>query len=332
MPRLARVKRVVKRRADKGGPSLRHVYYRSVGLYHWARLRGSRLRSGLEGDKQERGINPTNLVWIFCTARSGSTWLRSMLDELIEGAIWEEPGVGRLFGEFYSRSQQSQLASSNFVLGDPTRKAWTEALRNFVLETARAAHPSITLEQYLIVKEPGGAVGAPLLMDALSESRMVLLVRDPRDFAASLRDAQKEGSWMYEGQDEWRRRSRSQERDTLRHLRALSKQYVKQVSNGKKAFDAHGGRKALVKYEELRADTLGTMRRLCSALAIPTDGQRLSRAVEKHSWENVPEAEKGAGKFYRKATLGGWREDLTPEQVKIVEEITAPLLEEFYSE
>lgn len=56
----------------------------------------------------------------------------------------------------------------------------------------------------------------------------------------------------------------------------------------------------------------------------------LARGVEKHAFENLPEEEKGQGKFYRKATPGGWREDLTPEQAEIVEEITAPLLEEFY--
>ena len=43
-----------------------------------------------------------------------------------------------------------------------------------------------------------------------------------------------------------------------------------------------------------------------------------------------PQRERGEGKFYRKATPGGWREDLTPEQVQIVERITAPVLEEFY--
>jgi hypothetical protein len=58
--------------------------------------------------------------------------------------------------------------------------------------------------------------------------------------------------------------------------------------------------------------------------------QELSRVVEKHAWENVPEEEKGEGKFHRKAKPGGWREDLTPKQVKVVERITAPLLEEFY--
>jgi hypothetical protein len=56
----------------------------------------------------------------------------------------------------------------------------------------------------------------------------------------------------------------------------------------------------------------------------------LARAVEKHSWESIPDEEKGEGKFYRKATPGGWRGDLTPEQAKAVEKITAPLLEQLY--
>ena len=86
----------------------------------------------------------------------------------------------------------------------------------------------------------------------------------------------------------------------------------------------------LVRYEELRADTLGTMKRMYSKLDVPVDEAELERAVEKHSWENIPEEEKGEGKFYRKATPGGWREDLTEEQARAVEEITAPLLEEYY--
>ncbi|MGH3087652.1 MAG: sulfotransferase domain-containing protein, partial [Rubrobacteraceae bacterium] len=80
----------------------------------------------------------------------------------------------------------------------------------------------------------------------------------------------------------------------------------------------------------LRADTLGTMKRLYESLGITIDEGELTRAVEKHSWENIPADQKGEGKFYRKASPGGWREDLTEEQIMIVEEITAPLLEEFY--
>jgi hypothetical protein len=72
------------------------------------------------------------------------------------------------------------------------------------------------------------------------------------------------------------------------------------------------------------------VRRIYSALGMETDDDELARAVEKHAWENVPEEDKGEGKFHRKATPGGWREDLTEEQVEAVERITSPLLKEFY--
>lgn len=107
--------------------------------------------------------------------------------------------------------------------------------------------------------------------------------------------------------------------------------YVQNMGNAKKAYDAHTGPKAFLRYEELRVDTLGTMRRVYSALEVPVNDDNLRRAVEKHAWEAIPEGEKGQGKFYRKASPGGWREDLTPEQARTVEEITAPLLTEFYS-
>ena len=286
------------------------------------------MRGDLEGSEQATGINPENVVWIFCTARSGSTWMRSMLDDLVDGEVWEEPKVGRLFGEFYARAKPTQLGRTNYVLGEPTREAWTAALRDFVLRTAWASHPSVTPERYLIVKEPGGAIGAPLLMAALPESRMVLLVRDPRDFAASVLDATMKGGWMQEGMDEWARRDLDSDKDVQRYLRALSRQYVRQMGNGKKAFDAHDGRKIMVRYDDLRTRTLGTMRDLCAALELPVTEERLAQVVDKHSFENIPQRERGEGKFYRKATSGGWKDDLTPEQAKLVEDITAPLINE----
>jgi hypothetical protein len=317
------------RRAVKRSPTFRNIYFRAAGLRHRVRLRGARLRGGPEGNEQPTGVNPVNVVWIFCTARSGSTWLRSMLGDLLDGEVWEEPKVGRLFGEFYARAKPTQLGRTNYVLGDPTREAWTEALREFVLRTAWASHPTVTPERYLIVKEPGGAVGAPLLMAALPESRMVLLVRDPRDFAASVLDATRKGGWMQEGMDEWAKRDLASEKDVQRYLKALSRQYVRQMSNGKKAFDDHDGRKFLIRYDDLRSETLSTMRDLCAALELPVDEDKLEEVVDRHSWENIPRRERGEGKFYRKATSGGWREDLTPEQAKIVEDIAGPLIEEF---
>ena len=86
----------------------------------------------------------------------------------------------------------------------------------------------------------------------------------------------------------------------------------------------------MVRYEDLRADTFNTMKRIYSGLTIPVEEAELALSVEKNSWENIPEEEKGEGKKRRKAKPGGWQEDLTRKQVEIVEDITAPLLDEFY--
>ena len=112
--------------------------------------------------------------------------------------------------------------------------------------------------------------------------------------------------------------------------RSRARAYLRNVGPAKQAYDAHGSPKTLVRYEELRADTLETMRRMYAELAIPVDDGQLARAVDRHSWERIPEDQKGPGKFYRRATPGGWREDLTRKQAKIVERVTAPLLEELY--
>jgi hypothetical protein len=82
----------------------------------------------------------------------------------------------------------------------------------------------------------------------------------------------------------------------------------------------------LIRYEDLRADTLGTMKHIYSTLEIPVNDEELARVVEKRSWENVPEEEKGSGKIRRKATPGGWREDLTPRQIETIEKETTQMV------
>lgn len=46
-------------------------------------------------------MNPENVVWMFGTGRSGSTWLSDMMDDLPNHAVWREPLVGALFGHLY---------------------------------------------------------------------------------------------------------------------------------------------------------------------------------------------------------------------------------------
>jgi hypothetical protein len=291
--------------------------------------RPARSQGSLTGT-EAGGINAENVVWIFGAPRTGSTWLSDMMEEGENQTVWREPLVGALFGNPYyvqgsEAQREARYKNKHYILGSH-REAWLRAVRFTVLDGAAARFPNATEDGYLIIKEPNGSMGAPLLMEALPESRMILLVRDPRDAVASALDSAREGGWWANHAG----KSLAVEDRPSVPVEGLAKTYVLHVGNAKQAYDAHKGPKVLVKYEDLRSDTLGEMRRLYTTLGIAVDREELAQIVGKHSWENIPEGDKGQGKFYRKASPGSWKEDLSPQQVEVVERITGPLLKEFY--
>ncbi len=289
-------------------------------------VKNQRLGPAGDGVGEER-IEPGKIVWIFGTGRSGSTWLGSMMGDYEGNALWHEPYVGELFGTaYYVRAWEKQRDREGFIMSRPYKGVWLKSIRNFVLDGASARFPDV--EGHLIIKEPHGSVASPLLIEALPESRMVFLVRDPRDVAASRLDAHRKGSWTSKitGNDQ----ETLADRDPDAFAKAAARMYLRDMEKAKQAYDEFGGHKSLVRYEDLRYDALGELKRVYSELDIAVDEARLRQVVEKHAWENIPENRKGLGKSHRKATPGGWREDLTPGQIEGVERITAPMLEAFY--
>jgi hypothetical protein len=280
------------------------------------------------------GADPANLVWIFGSGRSGSTWLARMMGELEGFDVWNEPLVGTLFGDLYYVRGGDRIGKKgkHFILGGGYRESWLKPMRELVLSGAAARFPELADEGYLVIKEPNGSVGAPLLMETLPESRMVLLVRDPRDVISSSMDAHKEGGWLYKSNRKKGDPNRPAlpEKDPDAYVRLRANMYLQSVVNAKQAYDSHEGYKALVRYEDLREKPLEQVSRICSELGLPFEDEVLGRIVKEHSFEELPQESKGEGKFHRKARPGGWGEDLTPKQVRTIERITEPILKEFY--
>lgn len=126
-----------------------------------ARAQVERLRRRLKRTR----FPPENLIWIFGAPRTGSTWLLRMMAE--NASAWNEPFVGTMFGLFkLEQGKYSQnMNRRDFILSEP--QLYNDAIRAFVLSAAAARFPS---KERLVIKEPNGAIGAPLIAQALPES------------------------------------------------------------------------------------------------------------------------------------------------------------------
>lgn len=298
-----------------------------------------------------------NSVWVFSTARSGSTWLcQDLLCSEGKARPMDEPGIGRMFApldwvaeRFYNpwgrpgyfesgfefetgvrtRGNQTGLPpfERTFVYAHQENKIWNAqswktylgALKETVFRHVINEWGMINYKN-VVFKMPNDSHAADVIMQAFPGSFMIFLMRDGRDVMKS-------------------RFSRfasvnlSETRDIQMRLYAIafySHFWNFQVDIIHSAFNAHAPeRSLLVYYEDLRRDTMAQAREIFDRIGFSITDEELSELIRRTQLENIPDDQKGPDKPRQTGQIGEFGKVFSEQEIELMEAIMGPNLVRF---
>ena len=298
-----------------------------------------------EGVKPEISVKaPGRLAWIFGSSRSGSTWLLRMLSELERVIPVDDPHIGHHLGvwrpiplAWATAKDPPKLGTladfkrkkRDYLFSDRYRDTWVPQLRDlisarFEAQAAQDIAAAGGIDQPIVVVKEPGSHAADTIMDVFPQSSLIFLLRDGRDVVDSWLDAYKDGSWAtdegaYPLDDTGRPALiRWQSSVWLHRTEVVQETYARTEPE----------RRVLIRYEEMRADPVAALERICSMLGIEVSREQLDEIAGTHSYSSVPKADKGAGREIRRAEPGGWTNHMTRQEIIEMHDILADKLDE----
>lgn len=311
---------------------------------------GSRAR-----EVADRSSGPRT-VWLASYPKSGNTWVRAIVT-----ALSTDP---RLFGvnRLSSGSQPYVVDSAMTRYGiDPRWLSRTEiaVLRaELIRETDRCHVDALDVDDEEQDRPIGGppdgggivpSAALPLLrkthecfrfettgvepFPADASRAAILIVRDPRDVACSY--APFFGLDLDQAVDALGRRVGGEVASpaTLRTAQpwATWSEHARSWLDPQVPFPVH-----LVRYEDLRTDAVATLLPVFNAVGLDCDTATLAAAVERARFERLQEAESRerfresspkTRSFFRQGRAGGWRSELSVDQVAAIEADQGEMME-----
>jgi hypothetical protein len=298
-------------------------------------------------------------------ARSGTTWLRSILNAHPEILCW---GEGRFFERSFKRKdiEQSELGNvaSNSLYGaileSRDLKAWIDRsvwsmgkdTDERLNDLARLAIDYFFAEQLSktgkrIVGDKTPFVSAEVVEEisvVYPEAKVVHIIRDGRDVAVSTihhmwNYAKSEGGiYDLEAEELEKRRAYragslvppSESLFTKRRLAHIASGWSTEVDKAVKAGPALlGDNYTEVRYEELLERPVEEVQRLLKFLGADSSEETASRCVEKTGFERKSERKRGqedSASRSRKGVAGDWRNVFTEEDKRVFKEVAGGLL------
>lgn len=265
-------------------------------------------------------LGDDDLLFIVGAPRSGTTWLQLLFAQ--HAAVATE-GETHLFEHFVGPALRNwdTLDEAPREMGPGLvmeREKFVERQRQFAREVyARTAGPDTRL---VVDKTPGHALWIDEILTVFPEARVLHLVRDPRDVAASMMAASRgwgaswapgtafEAAWMW-----------------CEHVRGAR-------TGTERASEARE-----LRYEDLYERPAAELNALFSWLGLDASIGLVERAVEETRIDRLRDGDAEApwdvedepDGFFRKGGAGNWRTDLARSQVAVIEYVCQDLMEEF---
>jgi hypothetical protein len=261
-------------------------------------------------------------VFLVGCQRSGTSWLQLLLAQhpavattqethLFSGYLWPLHERWERF-----RSRRSRLGG-RLVLSDDEFDDLTADFAKKVLQKIADTNPSATV---VLEKTPDHVRYAEFILRLLPDAYFIHLIRDPRSVASSLCAAGR--SWGAR----WAPRS----------VVGSAQRWCEDVSLGLRIAQLTD-RYTEVRYEELRGERgASVLDALLAWLELPAGDGFSTRALEACQIEHLRDGGQGVRGFeslkrhpgfFRKGTADGWKDDLSPNEVRTVEYLARDLMQ-----
>jgi hypothetical protein len=289
--------------------------------------------------KGERGVART--IWLASYPKSGNTWFRLLVANLsakdgkpIDINVKQDRGPNasaRAPFELFSLIDTSLLTHDEIDCLRP--RVYEELARDANDDDDDDDTRNPFEVRFMLVHDAYGLTphGEPLLAGA---DGAILIVRDPRDVAPSLANhARVNIDRAIASMNDTQRESHAKPGRLYRLFRQTSRSWSGHAQSWLEQTDipVH-----VVRYEDMKADTIGTFGRALKFAGEPAGDEDIRRAVAFADFAELrrQEQENGfrerpaypGGPFFRRGEAGAWRDELNAEQVARIEAAHAPMM------
>ena len=286
----------------------------------------------------------TRTVWLASYPKSGNTWLRMLIANLSAkddapvdiNALQERGSIASAREPFdYLTLIDSSLLTHDEI--DVLRPRVYEELASGAQDDEYDTPEDVSPVRFAKVHDAYTLTpkGEPLLAGARGAAAAIVIVRDPRDVAPSLASHQGAGldeaiAFMSDNEAGFCAKTNRQHGQLRQKVRGWSSHIASWLEQTD--IPVHP-----IRYEDMRADTAGVLRRALAFAGLPASDDEIGRAVAFADFAQLRQQEQDKGfresarpwtddNFFRRGEAGGWRDELTAAQAARIEADHAPMM------